>query len=154
MERTRDVRVFVYAGCDLVFAAMYAALLWIVIPSRHGWVQALAIVLITSVVVAGVAMMVRRPWSWWVAVGGCAVLLLLAVVYIVLSLMSAALLSGVYGSFGRAGALLMLVAAALMIELIALLPALQLKFLLTRAGRRAFGRMPGRSGLAGPVEAV
>jgi len=49
----------------------------------------------------------------------------------------------VYGAFGKAAATFALVMVALLVELVALLPVVQVKYLMTRSGRRAFGR-PGR----------
>jgi hypothetical protein len=63
-------------------------------------------------------------------------------VTVVLLLMSAAFLSGVYGGFGQAAAMGTAVAVLMTLQLVALLPALQLKFLMTRAGRRYFGQTP------------
>jgi hypothetical protein len=140
MQTARDPRVLVYAGFDFAMAALYAVVLFGVAPARHGWVQALSALLVGAAAAMGVAMLIRRAWSWWLGVASCAALLALAVLFLTLTVVSAAFLSGVYGSFGQAGALLALVSAAVMIELIALLPAFQLKFLMTRAGRRAFGR--------------
>src|SRR4029078_9472942 len=54
-------------------------------------------------------------------------------------LISAAFLSGVYGAFGKAAAMTSLVAVALIVEVVALLPIVQFKFLMSRAGRRAYG---------------
>lgn len=140
MHNARDPRVPIYAGFDFVMAALYAVMLFGVVPARHGWVQALSALVVGAAALMGVAMLIRRRWSWWLGVSACAALLLLAVTFVVLTVASAAFLSGVYGSFGQAGALLALLMAALLIELVALLPAFQLKFLMTRAGRRAFGR--------------
>lgn len=140
MQTARDPRIVVYAGFDFVMALLYAVVLFGVVPSRHGWVQALSVLVVGAAVLMGAAMVIRRTWSWWLGVGSCIALLALGVTFLVLIVVSAAFLSGVYGSFGQAGALLALVAAALLIELVALLPAFQLKFLMTRTGRRAFGR--------------
>lgn len=140
MQAARDPRILVYAGFDFVMAALYAVVLFGVVPSRHGWVQALSALVVGAAVLMGAAMVFRRTWSWWLGVGSCIALLALGALFLVLTVASAAFLAGVYGSFGQAGALLALIAAALIIELVALLPAFQLKFLMTRAGRRAFGR--------------
>lgn len=120
-------------------AALYAVLLFGVIPNRHGWVQGVSALMVAAPVVMGTAMIVRRSWSFWLGVAACAFLLALAVFFLVLTLVSAAFLAGVYGAFGRAASMFTLVAAALVIELVALLPMFQLKFLMTRAGRRWFG---------------
>jgi hypothetical protein len=142
--RSAEIRPFIYAAVDLLMAALYAVLLFGVIPSRHGWVQVLSALLVAAPVAMGAAMIVRRSWSYWLGVAACAFLLVLAVLFLVLTLVSAAFLAGVYGAFGRAASMFALVAAALVIELIALLPMFQLKFLMTRAGRRWFGKGPPR----------
>jgi hypothetical protein len=61
---------------------------------------------------------------------------------VILLLTTAAYLSGVYGAFGKAAASGATLAVFLVIEAVAFLPALQLKWALTRAGRRAFGLAP------------
>jgi hypothetical protein len=140
MQAARDPRVLIYAGFDFVMAALYAVMLFGVVPGRHGWVQALSVLLVGAAAAMGVSMLIRRSWSWWLGVTSCVALLLLAVTFLVLTVISAAFLSGVYGSFGQAGAMLALVSAAVMVELVALLPAFQLKVLMTRACLRTFGR--------------
>ncbi len=95
--------------------------------------------LVLSMSLAGVGMMMPNRRGWLISVAGCALLLLLECVLLILLLLSASYLAGVYGSFGRGASALALVVAALSIELVALLPAFQLKYLLTRSGRRAFG---------------
>jgi hypothetical protein len=142
MQAARDPRVVIYAGFDFSMAAVYAVVLFGVVPGRHAWVQALSALLVGAAALMGASMVIRRTWSWWLGVSACVALLLLAALFLVLTVTSAAFLFGVYGSFGQAGAMLALVAAALIVELVALLPAFQLKFLMTRAGRRSFGRAP------------
>lgn len=138
----RDRRVVIYAVLDLLMASLYAVVLFGLIPNRHAWVQVLSVLLVGAAGTMAVSMLLRRPWSWWTGVAACTAQLLLAIGFLVLTLLSAAFLAGVYGSFGRAAAVLSLLGAALIIELVALLPAFQLKFLMTRAGRRSFGRRP------------
>jgi hypothetical protein len=53
-------------------------------------------------------------------------------------LASAAFLAGVYGAFGKAAASGALIAVALVIEVVALLPIVQVKYLMSRAGRRVY----------------
>ena len=79
---------------------------------------------------------------WWTAIVGGSVLLLAAILLIARILISAAFLSGVYGAFGKAAASGMMLAVALVIEFVAFLPSLQLKWSLTRSGRRSFGLLP------------
>jgi hypothetical protein len=71
-------------------------------------------------------------------VGGSIVLLAM-VALIVRILISAAFLAGVYGAFGKAAATFSIVMIALAIEAVALLPIVQVKYLMSRAGRRAYG---------------
>ena len=68
------------------------------------------------------------------------VIAVLATCVVALLVMSASFLSGVYGSMGKGAAMFALLGAALVIELCGILPALQHKFLMTRAGRRHFGQ--------------
>ena len=139
--RRRDRRPYIYAGFDFAFAAFYALLL-IQAPTRHGLHGALLWSTVAAVVLAGVGMVLRNRWGWRAAVAGCGALLLVTLGLLVLLLVSASFLSGVYGSMGQGAAMMALLAGALIIELCGLLPAFQLKFLMTRAGRRWFGQGP------------
>ena len=137
----RERRPYIYAGFDFAFAAFYAFLL-AQVPTRHGLHGALLWSTVAAVVVAGAGMMVRNRWGWRAAVAGCGALLLVACVLLVLVLLSASFLSGVYGSMGQGAAVMAVLAGALIVELCGLLPAFQLKFLMTRAGRRWFRQEP------------
>jgi hypothetical protein len=136
----RDVRRWIYAGLDLLFAAVYAFAIWKVIPNRlpsavvHLWTFPAA-----SLAMA-VGMLLGRPRGWWIAVASGSLALASLFVLIVRILISAAFLAGVYGAFGKASATFALVMVALVVELVALLPIVQVKYLMTQAGRRAFGR--------------
>jgi len=138
-RRRREIRPFIYAGFDFAMAALYAVLLTQA-PTRHAGQAAILWSTVAAVVLAGAGMLWRSRWGWRAAVTGCALLLAIAVVILVLILLSASFLAGVYGSMGRGAAMMALLAGALVIEVCGLLPAFQLKFLLTRAGRRYFGR--------------
>jgi hypothetical protein len=141
----RDARVWIYAGLDLLFAAIYAIAIWKVIPNRlpsamlHLWTFPLA----SAALAAGMAL--GGPRGWWIAVVAGSFALGSMVVLVVRIAISAAFLAGVYGAFGQAAATFALVMIALVIELVALLPIVQVKYLMTRAGRRAFG-LPPRGG--------
>jgi hypothetical protein len=135
----RDIRRWIYGGLDLVFAAAYAFAIWKVIPNRlasasvHLWTFPVA----TLVMAVGTLLGGRR--GWWTAVIGGSALLLSTILLIARIVASAAFLAGVYGAFGKAAATFSLVMVALAIELVALLPIVQVKYLMTRAGRRAYG---------------
>jgi hypothetical protein len=138
----RDGRRWIYGGLDLVFAAVYAVAIWKVIPNRlpsatiHLWTFPLA------AAVMGAATLRGTPRGWWVAVIAGSAMLLSTFVLIVRIVISAAFLAGVYGAFGKAAATFALVMVALVIELVALLPIVQVKYLMTRAGRRAYRVAP------------
>ncbi len=135
----RDSRRWIYGGLDVGFAALYAFAIWKVIPNRlpsatiHLWTFPVA----TLAMAAGTLFGTRR--GWWIAVIGGSAVLLSMFVLIVRIVVSAAFLAGVYGAFGKAAATFALVMVALVIELVALLPIVQVKYLMTRAGRRAYG---------------
>jgi hypothetical protein len=135
----RDPRRWIYGGLDIVFAAAYAFAIWKVIPNRlpsgamHLWTFPLA------TLVMGVGTLVGGRHGWWIAVIGGSAVLLSTVALIFRIVVSAAFLAGVYGAFGKAAATFALVMVALAIELVALLPIVQVKYLMTRGGRRAYG---------------
>ncbi len=137
-----DPRLYIYAGFDFAFAAVYVFLANAVAPTRHGSGKLLLWTIIGSVALMGLGMLIRGRWGWRAAAAASGLLLLLEVVVLVALLMSAAFLAGVYGAFGRGASMMTMLAAVLTIQVIALLPALQLKYLCTRAGRRAFGLEP------------
>lgn len=138
----RDVRRWIYAGLDVGFAVVYAVAIWKVIPNRlpsamvHLWTFPIA-----SLTMA-VGMLLGRPRGWWIAMVGGSLALASTVLLIIRIAISAAFLAGVYGAFGKAAATFALVMIALVIELVALLPIVQVKYLMSRMGRRSMGRSP------------
>ena len=136
---TRDIRRWVYGGLDGVCAIVYAIAIWKVIPNRlpsaavHLWsLPAAALAMAVGTLLGG-------SKGWWIAVLGGSAMLLSVFLLIVRILISAVFLAGVYGGFGKAAATFSLVMVALVIELVALLPIVQVKYLMTRAGRRVYG---------------
>jgi hypothetical protein len=136
---SRDRRPLIYAILDLVFLLLYLVLAVAVAPARGGSALLVQWLLVLSMLLAAGGMMWRTPWGWRISALGCCALLTCELLLLVLLVASASFLAGVYGSFGRGALSLVLVVAALSIELVALVPAFQLKYLRTRAGRRAFG---------------
>lgn len=137
-----DIRPWLYAACDLVMAVLYAYVLMVLIPSRHDGMRALSVLIVLAPVIMAGSMFVRRPFAWWSAAVSAGLLLCVTLVLLVLILLSAAFLAGVYGALGRAASSFALIGAALVVEFMGILPALQLKYLMTRAGRRWFGKGP------------
>lgn len=135
----RDVRRWIYGGLDLLLGTVYALVIWKVIPNRlpsaafHLWT------LPVCALVMGAGTLYGGRRGWWTAILGGSALLLSVIVLIARILISAAFLAGVYGAFGKAASTFALVSVALIVELVALLPIVQVKFLMTRAGRRAYG---------------
>jgi len=139
MPGRRDPRRWIYGGLDLAFAVMQALVIWSVIPNRlpsaafHLWT------LPVLMLILGVGTLAGGSRGWWTAIVAGSAVLLSTFLLIVRIVISAAFLSGVYGAFGKGAAMISLVAIALVIELVALLPIVQVKFLMSRAGRRALG---------------
>jgi hypothetical protein len=140
----RDLRPFIYYGLGQVLVVGYGYVIASVIPNRLPSAQAhlWSIPLFTQVMAAGMICILwptARRIGWWTSVVGGSLLLLSTIVLIVRILVSAAFLAGVYGAFGKAAAMFSLIAVALVIEVVALLPIVQIKYLMSRSGRRAFG---------------
>jgi hypothetical protein len=129
-----------------LFVLGYFYVLIAVIPNRlmsatvHLWALP---VLMQLIAVGTAAVFVRAPemkrMGWWLAVGSCSLLLFVTLLLIIRVLISAAFLAGVYGAFGKAAAMSALIGVALVVEVVALLPLFQIKYLRTRAGRRVYG---------------
>ncbi len=134
-----DVRRWIYGGLDLAFAITQAILIWKVIPNRlpsasfHLWTLPIATGLL------GIGTLLGGPRGWKLALVGGSLALLSTILLVVRIIVSAAFLSGVYGAFGKAAAMTALISVALLVELVAILPIVQVKYLMTRAGRRAYG---------------
>ncbi len=136
---SKDPRPWIYGGLDIVFAVAQAVLIWKVIPNRlpsasvHLWSLPIAMFAM------GIGTMLRSRIGWKISVIAGSVALLSTILLVVRILVSAAFLSGVYGAFGKAAAMTALTSVALIVELVALLPIVQVKYLLTRSGRTVYG---------------
>lgn len=143
----RDIRPYIYFGLNQLFVLVYFYVLTYVIPNRlmtatiHLW----ALPVLMQLMAIGMATVFfgapePRRMGWWLAVVSASALLVLTVLLIIRVLVSAAFLSGVYGAFGKAAAMSALIGVALVVELVALLPLFQIKYLRTRAGRRVYAQ--------------
>ena len=139
-QKPRDLRPFVYAGLDLLFAFLYLVIATQIARSATGQFEVASVVLAVAVAAAGVGTALRSPTGWWVAIAGCAILVVGAVMLVTLLCVSAAFLHGVYGSMGKAASAVTLAIAFVAVEIYVLLPAFQLRYLLSADGRRAAGR--------------
>ena len=143
--RRRDLRPYIYIALDEILFVAFFIVLSEVIPNRmrsatiHLWT--LPILIQGMGIGMGCHLSPRervRRIGWWIAVVCGSLLLLSTVLLIVRVLVSAAFLSGVYGAFGKAAAMSALIGVAIIVEVVALVPIFQVKYLMTRAGRRAY----------------
>lgn len=134
-----DPRRWIYVAIDVVMTVGYLVVLSDLLHNRHPWARAVLYILPVASAAMALGTGLGRRLGWWMTIAAGTAMLVWTIAFIILLLTTAAFLSGVYGSFGKAAASGMMLAVALVIEFVAFLPALQLKWSLTRAGRRAFG---------------
>ncbi|HUQ04898.1 MAG TPA: hypothetical protein VM261_20490 [Kofleriaceae bacterium] len=138
----KDSRRWIYAGADLIFTIGYVWAFSELVQNRFGWARAILYILPFCTVVMAAGTLVRGKWGWLATVVGGTGMLLWTVAFIILLLVTASYLSGVYGAFGKAAASGAVLSTAFVVQFAATLPALQLKWAMTRSGRRAFGLTP------------
>jgi hypothetical protein len=122
-----------YGILDLAFAALYLWLGFWVVPGRSTAFNLALFSVSLLLALAGAGLVAGARWGRTVAIVASSVLLAFAAAALVGMVASSAYLRGVYGPLGRGMALLCLVIAAVVVELFALLPLFQLRFLLGRA---------------------
>lgn len=143
MAAKRDIRPYIYLALNQIFAIAYFYIVISVIPNRlpSAKVHLYAVPIIMQIVAFGAATIFvpsLRKIGRIVVLVGMSLLLALTIVLIVRVLISAAFLSGVYGAFGKAASSTALMGVAIVIEAVGLLPLFQIKYMRTRAGRRAY----------------
>jgi hypothetical protein len=138
-----DPRPLIYLGIDQLVVIVYAIVIaklvptWLTSAKVNLWSIPIALQ-IMAIGTASVMVPKYKKLGRQVAIVGGSLLLLTTFIIIVRLLASAAFLAGVYGAFGKAAASGALIAVALVIEAVALLPIVQVKYLMSRAGRRAY----------------
>ena len=125
--------VKLYGALDLAFAALYAWVGFVFTPGRSTPFNLGLGLVCVLLSVGGVGLLAGAKWGRLVAIAASVVLLLFAAVVIVALVVSSAYLRGIYGALGQGMAAICLAIAALIVELFALLPLFQLRFLLGRA---------------------
>jgi hypothetical protein len=145
VTRRRDIRPFIYLGLDVLAVAVYVIAIVAVIPNRlpNAAIQLWSLpvcMLVTAVGTATIFLPKLRANGRRVAIVGGSLVLVSMIVLIIRVLVSAAFLAGVYGAFGKAAATFALVAIALVVEVVAILPIVQVKYLMSRAGQRAYAK--------------
>jgi len=134
-----DKRRWIYGGLAAGFSVIYALCMWKVIPNRLPSAMLHLATVPAFTLVMAVGTLVGGRFGWWLAVVGGSIVLLSTIILIARILASAAFLAGVYGAFGKAASTFALVSVALLVEVVGLLPICQVRFLMSRPGRRAYG---------------
>jgi hypothetical protein len=111
---------------DLALAALYSFLVLRVIPSRSSTFTVVALTASTVLAAGGVGMIVQSRLGLVVAAVAAWAMVAATFALILLLVASAAYLHGIYDGIGQAGAALAILAALLAIEVVGLVPALQL----------------------------
>jgi hypothetical protein len=145
-------RVWVLATLDALFAALYIGVTRLA-ASADGRFEAMTIVMGIAILAAGVGIASRRPWGWAMSIAGCAVVLLGALALSVMLAASVGFLWASFGSIGKGAGSMCLIMIALVVEIYVLLPAFQLAWLLSPAGRRVAGVRERGVASAAPREA-
>jgi hypothetical protein len=117
---------------DLALAVLYAFLVLRVIPSRSSTFTGVALSASTLLAAGGVGMMVQSRLGLVVAAIAASSMVAATFGLILLLVASAAYMHGIYGGIGQAGSAISILAALLVIEVVGLVPALQLVHLWRR----------------------
>ncbi len=117
---------------DLALAVLYAFLVLRVAPSRSAGFTAVALGASTVLAAGGIGMMVQSRLGLIVAAVAASSMVAATAVLILLLVASAAYLHGIYDGIGQAGAALAILAALLAVEVVGLVPVLQLVHLWRR----------------------
>jgi hypothetical protein len=128
-----------FGVADLLTAVLVMVGVFMGLPARWAPVDVPAIVLIAFKLVSGVSLIVRSRWAPRMATVGAALALALGLALVTGLALTASWLSGVYGSVGQGGALLLTLVAALALPYLVVLPVVQLVWLRPIAWSR-----PGR----------
>ena len=118
-------RIF-FGVIDLAAALLVAFGVFVALPARWWPVDAGAVVIALLLAAAGIALVTRQSWAARVVRVASLVVLGLGLLLIGLLAASVSYLSGVYGSAGRGGAIILVLLAALVLPYLVILPAAQL----------------------------
>jgi hypothetical protein len=134
MPSKRPLASILYGVFDLIAAAFYMVLFTWFVPSRAWSFTALVWLLSALLAAGGVGMILDTRLGHRLAQVASVVMLAACLILILLLVSSAAYLHGIYDGVGQVGAAISLLAACLAVELVGLLPALQLAYLRRRRG--------------------
>jgi hypothetical protein len=122
----------IYGVVDLLLAGLYLLLFLRVVPARSTSITVIAVSVSTILAAGGVGMLTFSPLGRRIAAVSSMIMLAACAVLIALLLASVAYLHGIYDGIGEAGVAIGLLAAALAIEVVGLVPGLQLAYLRRR----------------------
>ncbi|MCK5795545.1 MAG: hypothetical protein KAI47_00060 [Deltaproteobacteria bacterium] len=126
---------YVYGFLDLFFASLYLFLFLKVVPSRSLPFSVMAVAVSLLLGAGGVGMFLWSPWGLRLARAASWLLLIVGALLIAGLVTSAAYLHGIYDGVGQAGVAISLVVMALIVELVGILPILQILYLRREAAR-------------------
>ena len=121
-----------YGILDVGLAALYAWIGFVLVPSRSATFHLALGAVVALLGASGVSLLMQARWARRLGIVAAAALLGFAAVVISGLVASAAYVRGIYGPLGRGVAVLAVCAAALAVELLALVPIFQLRFLLKK----------------------
>ena len=140
--RPADARRTIYVALDVILVVGYLFVFARLMPNRHAWASMLMELLPLGTYLLAIGTLIAWRLTWWVAAAGALIVLAWLVGAMSIVLYFSTYLAGVYGGFGKASSVGTLISLALLVELVALVPALQMKWAMTRRGRRSFGLPP------------
>jgi hypothetical protein len=140
MRRMLSRGLRLYGVLNLLFAAFYGWIAFVLVPSRRMAFPVGAAIVCALLACSGVGLLARRRLGIALARVACITLLAGCAAVIVGLVLSSAYLRGVYGGFGRGAAVMSLVIAALVFEIAGLLPLFELRFLARDDVRNALPR--------------
>jgi acetolactate synthase regulatory subunit len=130
--RKRSTASTAFGIVDLALAVLYSFLVLRVVPSRSSTFTVVAMTTSTVLAAGGVGMIVQSRLGLVVAAVAASSMVTATFALILLLVASAAYLHGIYDGIGQAGVALAILAALLAIEVVGLVPALQLVHLWRR----------------------
>jgi hypothetical protein len=122
----RPLTSIVFGVLDLLAALFYIVLFTWIVPSRSAGFTVLVWALSLLLGAGGIGLILGSRWGRRLAFIASVTFVVICVVLLLLLLSSVAYLHGIYDGVGQAGAAIGLLAAALTIEVVGLLPLLQL----------------------------
>jgi hypothetical protein len=128
----RDRAHLIYGVVDLLLAGLYLVLFLRVVPARSMTITIVAVAVSAVLAAGGVGMLTFSPLGRRIAAISSVIMLVACAALIALLLLSVAYLHGIYDGIGEAGVAIGLLAAALAVEVVGLVPGLQLAYLRRR----------------------